>query len=67
MFSGIHHNLLNVLSLPTFIDVLTDEFHRRRRKVPLVFKNGDPLFNRSMEPGVTDNSLFVLTFAGFTP
>jgi hypothetical protein len=34
MFSGIHHNLLNILSLPTFIDVLTDEFHRRRRKVP---------------------------------
>jgi hypothetical protein len=23
-----------LLSLPTFIDVLTDEFHRRRRKVP---------------------------------
>jgi hypothetical protein len=33
--------------------------------VPLVFKNGDPLFNRSMETGVSDNSLFVLTFAGF--
>jgi hypothetical protein len=34
MFSGIHHNLLNILSLPTFIDVLTDGFHGRRRKVP---------------------------------